>query len=98
MLIMRLRHHPKLRNRWPPATGRALLPRAKLQTGEADILEEVHCQARRHIVMQTRYEGLHYSRDLFLTDSKFAMKLFSYLQRQVGRTIEEIGDSDIEDS
>jgi len=45
----------------------------------------------------TKYEGQSFTRDLLLEDSEFASRFGAWLKKQVGRSIQEIGETIIGD-
>lgn len=96
---MILRDHPKVRDIWPPEPGGALPPGSQSLQGGVDVLDEVLyyspvANAKADIALRTKFAGQEFTRDILLDDSAFATKLASWLRRQTGKTIHEIGGSD----
>jgi hypothetical protein len=95
--------HPKLRSHWPPDSGGAATRGMEfLQAGErGDRLQAVYyyapvSTATARVVLKTRWRENEYSRDLLLDDRIFAERLAGFLKSQVGRTMGEIAQADID--
>jgi len=98
---VQLRLHPKLRDLWPPEPGGAFGPGTEFPLGGEDVLQQVFyyapvSQARASVSLKTTYKGQPHTRDLLLADVEFAQKLASRLRREVGRTIADLGQVEID--
>jgi hypothetical protein len=97
---MILRDHPKMRDIWPPEPGGAFRPGFRSPQGGVDVLDEVLyyspvANAKANIALRTRFDGQEFTRDILLDDTRFATRLVSWLRQQAGKTIQEIGASEL---
>lgn len=95
-----LRYHPKLSTFWPPQPGGVFGSDTVFPTDGSDILERVFYyapvgDAKANVSMKTVYKGQYHTRDLLIDDANFAERLVSFLREQVGRTIADIGTTEI---
>jgi len=97
---MILRDHPKVRDIWPPEPGGAFRTGFQSPQGGVDILGEVLyyspvANAKADIALRTTFGGQEFTRDILLDDAAFATKLASWFRQQTGKTIQEIGGSEL---
>jgi hypothetical protein len=97
---MILRDHPKIRDTWPPEPGGALPAGFQSPQGGVDVLDEVLyyspvANAKADIALRTKFAGQEFTRDILLDDATFATRLASWLRQQTGKTIQEIGGSEL---
>ena len=90
-----LRRHPRLRGRWPPLPRQHEASSKRLDADE-DVLENIGFYPPRRIVLRTAHAGVALDRILFLTSEDIAKRLVAFLERQIGRTIAEISNTEIE--
>ena len=90
-----LRHHPRLYGRWPPSRDLQGAS-AKAASHYEDVLERIDFYPPRQIVLQTKHADFTRYRALFLTGSGIAKRLASFLESQLGRTVAEIGNTEID--
>ncbi len=98
---MKLREHPAIRDQWPPAPQSTDFGSNKSPVGVVDVLEWVLWYPAAFgrpgsLVLRTRHRGRNYARDLQLEDSQFGEQLVVLLKRQIGLTIGNIGELEIE--
>jgi hypothetical protein len=96
-----LRLHPKLRDVWPPEPGGAFGPGTEFPLGGQDVLEQVFYYApvadtKANVSLKTFYKGQYHTRDLLLRDVDFAEKLASRLRTEIGRTIADLGQIELD--
>lgn len=102
---MRLRDHPKLRQRgfpvWPPPWTGPHGPDTPLPTGEAGVLRDAEflqalppIPARLAITIE--YEGRRFTGVLLLEDADFLAGLHGILKGHLGRPLPEIGSLEVE--
>jgi hypothetical protein len=100
-MIMELRQHPEVRDQWPPEAGGAFGKGFESPRGGEDVLEGVFyyapvANAKADIALRTVFKGRVLTRDLLVTDAKFAEKLASRLKEHVGKSIAELAEIPIE--
>jgi len=95
---MRLRDHAKIVD-WPPQPGGAgdgskEHPQAQSQA----VIEEVHVGsvANKSVPLSGTFRGTAFTYDILTKDPSFARKLVAELARHVGKTLQEIGDLDVD--
>ena len=88
-----LRHHPRLRGCWPPRLDQTSV---NAPMNDEDVLERVDFYPPRQLVLQTKHADLTHYRRLFTTSSALAKHLAIFLQHQLGRTIADISDAEID--
>jgi hypothetical protein len=98
---MELRQHPQVRDQWPPEAGGAFDRGSELPQGGEDVLEGVFYyapvdNAKADIALKTVFKGHALTRDLLLTDAKFAERLASRLKEHVGKSIAELAEIPID--
>lgn len=98
---MKLRDHPGLLDGWPPQPGGT---HAKSYTSPIeclDTLQDVFIQRAvgaddLDLAILTVYHGEQRTRDVRIRDNDFAQRLCDFLRKQSGKTIDEIGDLEID--
>ncbi len=98
---MELRKHPQVRDQWPPEAGGAFGRGFESPQGGEDVLESVFyyapvANAKANIALKTLFKGHEFTRDLLLSDARFAERLASRLKQHVGKTIAELAETSIE--
>jgi|SRR5439155_6718557 len=96
-----LRLHPKLQEIWPPEPGGAFEKGTEVPVGGQDVLEQVFyyapvSHARANVSLKTFYKDHHHTRDLLLTDVEFAQRLASRLRQEIGRTVADLGQVELD--
>ena len=94
---MRLISHLGISGEWPPQIqetdgARALLAHCRDVVVEAAVTSSLDTPPRHRIVISTVFEGKNYTRSLFVQDKVFASSFCALLNKQKGKTIEEIGN------
>jgi hypothetical protein len=99
---MKFRDHPVLERRsgiilWPPPWSNAYQPKKDWPHGEIGTLESVwmHELLDRCVFLYVRHEGFQYTGSMYFDDPDSCMMVYNFLKSAVGRSIAEIGDSDI---
>lgn len=92
--------HPLLRDQWPPDPGGAFNKSYVAPLDGLDVLEQVYYYApvgdeKANVALLTRYGGHQHTRDILLSDPAFASKLASWLRQHIGKTIQQIGNLEI---
>jgi hypothetical protein len=98
---MELRQHPYVQEQWPPEAGGAFGRGYEVPQGGEDVLEDVFyyapvANAKANIALKTVFKGNQLTRDLLLSDARFAEKLASRLKQHVGKTIAELAEIQID--
>jgi hypothetical protein len=98
---MELRNHPKLRDQWPPQPGGAFAKDFEVPLAGEDILQDVFyyapvADAAADIALKTNFKGQLLTRDLLLSDSRFAEQLVVRLKQNIGKTIADIAEIPLE--
>jgi len=96
-----LRLHPKLREIWPPDPGGAFGPGTEFPLQGQDVLKQVFyyapvSHAKANLSLKTFYKGNYHTRDLLLDDADFAQRLASRLRHEIGRTIADLGQLELD--
>lgn len=90
-----LRRHPRLRGRWPVLQD-ARSSDAQGPDADEDVLQWVEFYPPNKITLGTYHAGSAYYRTLFLSNRGVAKRLADFLKTQVGRTLAEVGDAEVE--
>jgi hypothetical protein len=98
MRTVQLRDHPLMsrhgiRN-WPPRWGITPSEKKRL-SGEVGILEYALKPGDTKIIIVMKLADQRYTADLMFDDAAFCKQIYELLQRNIGRSIEEIGDLDV---
>jgi len=88
---------PQRRQRPGPESS----PRGRLPTDRLDVLTEVVIKLAvgseyASVVLRTKYQRHVVTRDNRVRDDQFAKRLVGFLQTQIGKTIEEIGETEVD--
>ena len=95
---MQLRDHPLMSHRgirnWPP---RWMITQSdnKPLSGEVGILEYAHKPSGNKLIIVMKLDDQRYTATLTFDDAAFCKQIYDLLQRNTGRSIEEIGDLDL---
>jgi hypothetical protein len=101
MIAVKLRDHPLIKHpggkNWPPVWTQRRIDGVKAVTGEEDgILIDVHAatdSSRCDLIVQ--YENEDYTGTLLFDEPKFCHQLAALLRQHIGKSIKEIGDSEV---
>lgn len=98
---MKLREHPGFVDRWPGEPGGAFAQGHVFPIDRLDVLSEVFLQSAvgsdlPSVVLRTIYQCKQNTRDNHVRDDQFAKTLADFLKTQVGKSIEEIGETEVE--
>jgi len=98
---VQLRLHPKLRDMWPPEPGGAYQKGGRVPLDLKDVLTQVFYfapveRAKADVSLKTSYEGAYHTRDILLDDPNFARILADRLRKEIGKTIEQIGQLEVD--
>jgi hypothetical protein len=93
---MRLRDHALIRN-WPPVWTKFTKPISKTVPCEIGVLSEVHFENAdsKKCFLLIEHQGEFFTGALIFHDERFGHQIAALLQRQVGRSITEIGAMDL---
>jgi hypothetical protein len=96
-----LRLHPKVRDIWPPDPGGAFAIGTELPLDGQDVLEQVFyyapvSHAKANVSLKTLYKDHYHTRDILLDDAQFAQSLASRLRQEIGLTINELGQVELD--
>jgi hypothetical protein len=93
---MRLRAHPKLSGKWPPAWTPRLSRTSKKPRGEQpDKLLSVR-ESEGTITLEVSFEGHRFSGYLAIEDIEFRKKLVKLLNKCLYRTLRQAGSIDVD--
>ena len=99
---MKFRDHPVLERKsgmklWPPLWSNAYQAKKYWPDGEIGMLENVsmHELLDRCIFLSIRHDVFHYVGSMYFDDPGSCMMVYKFLESVVGRSIAEIGDSDV---
>jgi hypothetical protein len=97
---MKLREHPGFVDAWPGEPGGPVDRYYVSPIARRDVLSEVILQIAvgsdsPSVVLRTMYQGKQSTRDNRVRDDKFAKELADFLKTQIGKTIEEIGETEV---
>ena len=96
---MKLREHPGLVSNWTDGLGS--VGRAPIMPiDNQDVLVSVSLSLavgsdKPLVTLTTTYQGHEHVRDIFVRDDQFGQALANFLQTQVGKTIWEIGEAEV---
>jgi len=98
---MKLREHPGFLDGWPAEPGGAYDRYYVSPTDRLDVLTEVVIKLAvgseyASVVLRTKYQRHVVTRDNRVRDDQFAKRLVGFLQTQIGKTIEEIGETEVD--
>jgi hypothetical protein len=81
---------------WPPKWGITRADQRPL-SGEVGILEQVHdrCDTLNTVIITMTLDNIRYTADLKFDDPAFCKQMYNLLRRNIGRSIEQIGDLDL---
>lgn len=107
---MKLREHPKLKGKWPPAgnwgttfapgtrSPRTPLSEEGILVGVRKVERGISPPDRPYLVLTIEYGGSHFSGDLKLDDPELLNVVYAALQENcIGKPLVEVGDCNLPD-
>jgi hypothetical protein len=99
---MKFRDYPLLTRRsgirlWPPAWSNAYQDKKSWPVGEIGTLEKawMHELLDRCVFLYIEHNGFRYTGSMYFDDPGSCLLVYNFFQSAVGRSIADIGDSDI---
>jgi hypothetical protein len=98
---MRLREHPGFPDGWPAQPGGSFSGSHAVPLHGGDLLVQVFLQRivgsdLPRVVLMTLYQGAEHTHEFRIGDKEFAEGLVRFLTLNAGRTIDEIGELEVD--
>ena len=99
MQAMKIRVHPQTIDDWPPQPGGASIGRAEHPQSESQaVIETVHVESivDKSVPVTAIFRGNTFTYDIQTKDHLFAKRLATEIAKHIGKTLQQIGDLDID--